>query len=174
MRKPLSLKPLDVAVAIRLAQVPNAKYDVLAKDLLLSTSTVHAAVQRLEAAQLIIRGTRAVNRLRLLEFLRTGVRYAFPAVLGTETRGVATAHTAPPMAGRIVAVDPVVWPATHGIGRGAALPPLLPRAADLPQHRSDLYEALTLVDALRVGRARERNLAAGELAERLARVPAAV
>lgn len=50
---------------------------------------------------------------------------------------------------------------------GAAVRPLLARAAELPEHCPELYEALTLVDALRIGRARERALASAALAKRL-------
>jgi hypothetical protein len=161
------LKPLDIAVALRLTQVPDATFEALGRDLLMSTSTAHQAVKRLEAAQLVVPGTRRVNRLALREFLDHGVRYAFPAAPGAQVQGVPTAHAGPPLAARIVAADPVVWRAADGPVRGAAVSPLLTRAAELPEHCPELYEALTLVDALRVGRARERELASAALAERL-------
>ena len=46
--------------------------------------------------------------------------------------------------------------------------PLYERAVQLPQRCPSLYEKLTLVDALRVGRARERRLAAEGLKRALA------
>jgi hypothetical protein len=173
LSNPSVLRPLDVAVAIRLAQTPGATFEALGRDLFMSTSTAHEAVKRLEAAQLVVRGSRRVNRLALREFLEHGVRYAFPATVAAQVQGVPTAHSGPPLAAQIVAVDPVVWPAAHGPVRGAGVTPLLARAAELPEHCPELYEALTLVDALRVGRARERTLASAALRERL-RPPAAV
>ncbi len=113
-------------------------------------------------------GSRRVNRLALSEFLAHGVRYAFPAVPGAQVQGVPTAHSAPPLSDHIVGTDPVVWPAGTGVVRGASLTPLLARAAELPEHCPPLYEALTLVDALRVGRARERAIAIRELEKHLA------
>lgn len=53
---PRPLRPLDVAVALRLAQVPDATFKGLGRDLLVSTSTAHHAVKRLEAARLVVPG----------------------------------------------------------------------------------------------------------------------
>jgi hypothetical protein len=71
----------------------------------------------------------------------------------------------------VVAEDSIVWPSASGSSYGSAIAPLYARATELPQRCPSLYEKLTLVDALRVGRARERKLAAEELQNRL--VPAA-
>lgn len=173
MYKALSLKPLDVAVALRLAAVPGASYEALSHDLLSSASTVHGAVKRLEAARLLIPGTRRVNQLALREFLDHGVRYAFPAEPGGEVRGVPTAYSAEPLASQIASADPLVWPVAGGLVRGARIIPLLPRAAELPERCPQLYQALALVDALRVGRARERNLASLALVDLLRPGPVA-
>ena len=130
----------------------------------MSTSTAHQSVSRLETAGLMVPGTRRVNRLNLLEFLIHGARYAFPSAGGAQVQGVPTAHSGPPLAGQIVGTDSAVWPAAMGPVRGLAVKPLLARAAELPENCPALYHALTLVDALRVGRARERALA-GKLLE---------
>ena len=167
MPNPFALHPLDVAVAVRLAQTPEATFEALSRDLLISTSTVHGAVKRLEGAQLVVPGSRTINRLALREFLEHGVRYAFPARPAAQVQGVPTAHAGPPLAAQIVSTDPTVWPAARGPMRGAAVTPLLKRAVELPEHCPDLYEALTLVDALRVGRARERELASEALGRHL-------
>lgn len=167
MSNPSVLRPLDVAVAVRLAQTPGATFEALGRDLLISTSTAHGSVKRLEGAQLMVPGIRKVNRLALREFLDHGVRYAFPATAAAQVQGVPTAHAGPPLAAHIVAMDPAVWPAADGPIRGAAVRPLLARATELPEHCPALYEALTLVDALRIGRARERELASAALEKHL-------
>ena len=62
---------------------------------------------------------------------------------------------------------PPVWPYADGKVRGYSFAPLhknVPQAA-LADER--LYELLALVDALRNGQARERNLASQELTRRL-------
>jgi hypothetical protein len=161
------LKPVDVVVGLRLAEAPEAKYEQLSADLGISASSAHASVHRLQAAGLLRPSSRSVNRLALREFLEHGVRYAFPAQLGAEARGVPTAHAGPPLASQIVADDILVWPSVSGQAIGRSVAPLYPRAADLPDRCRSLYESLTLVDALRVGRTRERKLAAEALGQRL-------
>jgi DNA-binding Lrp family transcriptional regulator len=153
------LKPAGLVVALRLAEAPEAQYAQLAADLGISASAAHGAVRRLQAAGLLRPDSRIVNRLALSEFLGHGVRYAFPARPGDEVRGVPTAHSAPPLADHIVAEDVLVWPSHGGPATGRAIAPLYPKASELPHRCPTLYQSLALVDALRVGRARERKLA---------------
>jgi hypothetical protein len=124
-------------------------------------------VRRLALAGLVRPGTKCVNWLALREFLAHGLRYAFPARPGASVRGVATAHSGPPLAGHILAEDAAVWRKADGTARGQEIAPLFPQAVHLPQRRPSLYELLTLADALRVGRARERTRALEELDRRL-------
>ena len=166
-----ALHPLDVGVALHLVDAPvAASYADLGRALGLSTSTVHASIKRLMGAGLLRQGfdgERAVNRHALLEFLTHGVRYAFPAVLGRPTRGVPTAHAGPAIADRLVADEAVVWSGADGQSSGPALEPLLPKAAQIAPQQPRLYALLSAVDALRLGRARERQLAANYLAQAL-------
>lgn len=171
-----ALHPLDIAVALRLADQPSADYRALAADLALSPSTVHAAVRRLRLAGLVRvtdGGAGAVNRHALLEFLEHGVRYAFPAVIGGATRGVPTAHAGPALGDAILPDDPLVWPDPDGDVEGRAISPLLPRAHALAHRAPRVYALLTAVDALRVGRARERQLASRYLRHQLGVTPTA-
>lgn len=163
----LVLRPSDVAVALRLAEAPEATYDMLKDDLNISKSTAHDSVRRLQAAGLLRPESRTVNRLALLEFLEHGLRYAFPAALGALERGVPTAHAAKLLADELDVTDAVVWPSEHGDVMGSAIAPLYNHAAELPKRCPSLYGLLTLADALRVGRARDRKLAIVKLRERL-------
>lgn len=165
--RPLSLRPVDVPVALRLAEAPGPSYQILAADLGISPSWAHAAVQRLEQAGLLLPASRSVNWLALREFLAHGLRYAFPARAGERVRGVPTAHAAPPLAAHILAEDALVWPRADGPVSGQAITPLYPQAIELPERRPSLYELLALADALRVGRARERKRALEELDARI-------
>lgn len=162
------LKPVDVVVALRLAEAPEAKYEQLRAALGISVSWAHAAVERLQAAGLLRPNSRTVNGLALREFLVHGLRYAFPAQPGPEARGIPTAHSGPPLAARVVAEDSLVWASASGSSVGHTIAPLYDRATELPERCPSLYENLTLVDALRVGRVRERKLAGEELDRRLA------
>jgi hypothetical protein len=70
---------------------------------------------------------------------------------------------------RSTADMPTVWADPEGTVRGEELKPLyrsVPRAA---RADANLHEWLALVDAVRAGRARERDLAVKELQKRLSR-----
>ncbi len=161
-----ALHPVDVPVALHLLQASTDSFATIARDLEISSSTAHASVGRLLAAGLVRhgqRGERAVNRRALVEFLTHGVRYAFPTALGQRMRGVATAHAGPALREAIVAEEAVVWPAVDGDSEGPEIEPFWPKAADVSRRLPDLYAMLSAVDALRVGRTRERQLAAAYL-----------
>lgn len=155
----ITLRPQDVCVALQLCLTPEVAFRDLAKSVAMSLGETHNATQRLRSARLVLVDRSVPNRPGLAEFLQHGVPYAFPGVLGPVSRGVPTAHSGPVLAAHLSGDDPVVWPHRSGNVRGATLAPLCPSAPSLADDNSELYELLTLVDALRVGRARERALA---------------
>jgi hypothetical protein len=183
-----SLHPQDVVVLLKLvanrdAQKPST-YAELSKELFLSPSQVFRSVQRAEIARLVLapaispnsgeqlprRWLWPYNGGNLKEFLIHGVKYAFPVERGGPTRGIPTAEAAPPL-NQYFPPDfplPPVWPHAEGSVRGIAFSPLyknVPQAARDPK----LYELLALLDAIREGRAREREIAIRELTERIDR-----
>lgn len=168
MAKQESLKPYDVVVALRLASSPEASYGEIAADLSMSPSTAHESVMRLQTAGLLRPDSRKINRHSLIEFLEHGVRYMFPVRLEARTRGVPTAYSAPALSGEIVSDDAVVWPDVNGAALGASITPLHSKAEELPTKCPAVYELLTLVDAIRIGRIRERSRAMEKLRARLA------
>jgi hypothetical protein len=167
MQKALSLHPVDIPVALSLVEVPRATFQQIGGMLGISSSTAHEATARLRQAGLVKKESLEVVRSALLEFLEHGVRYAFPAVLQAEGRGVPTAHAGPLLRAEIVADFPFVWPTAGGTAVGPSITPLFRQAIELPSRSPGVYALLTLVDALRVGRIRERELAIGLLRNRL-------
>jgi len=137
----------------------------------MSGAEVHAALKRAAHAGLYAADQRRPVRAALREFLIHGARYAFaPQRLGL-TRGVPTAHAAPALAARLSRGPddlPLVWPDAEGEVRGEGLQPLYRSVPKAAQHDAGLYHLLALVDALRVGRARERRLAQELLEKELA------
>jgi hypothetical protein len=137
----------------------------------LSQFEAHAAVQRLIIAKLaasVDGHIRPVNGA-LRRFVVNGAPYAYPPVRGEVTVGVPTAHAVAPLRDLLSGTTdlPPVWPDPEGQIRGQSLLPLYPSLPAAAQADAKLYELLALFDALRIGQARERTLAARLLEERL-------
>jgi hypothetical protein len=167
----MPLKPQDVLVLLKLAAHPDRawSYPALGVELGMSSSEVHAAVRRATASGLLSASNREVNRNALLEFLIHGLKYVFPASRSRLTRGIPTSYAAPPLRNSFRASEdiPPVWPDPEGTVRGEGLDPLYKSVARAARADAELYEWLALVDAVRSGRARERELAIKELRSRL-------
>ena len=155
----------DIAIVLKLALQSESQVQSksLADSLFISPSEVSKALKRCaQAGLLYMSGTeKRVNRSGLLEFLTHGLKYAFPAVRGSLVRGLPTAAAAEPLKSRLLedTDPPAVWPFAGGKSRGISIAPLYagaPKAALLDPR---LYSVLALVDAIRSGRTRERNLA---------------
>jgi hypothetical protein len=163
-------KPQDVVVALKLCLgAENQSYAELGRSLGMSASEVHAAVRRLMEARLVDPDTRAVSRQALRNFLVHGVPHSFPANLKDVTRGMPTAWAAPVMSGKFDASEqlPPVWPDPDGRVRGESVQPLYASVPGAARRDPALYALLALVDALRIGRARERSLAEREISKRI-------
>lgn len=154
---------------MKLVSSGSAKtFAALGASLGISASEAHAALHRLEEARLWDPDLKRINRQALLGFLVHGAPYAFPAALKESTRGIPTGWAAPVFGGRIVANEPPpVWPDPEGEVRGQAVKPLYPTVAHAARQDPKLHDLLALVDALRLGRARERKIAEQELEKRL-------
>lgn len=164
------LRPQDVVVLLKLCLKKDTtwRYMDLASELGISPSEVHASLKRSHLSGLFSQDKRKVFRHALLEFLSFGLRYVFPATVSGLQRGIPTAHSAPPLASRIRGdEDRYVWPHPDGSQRGQAVMPLYPSAPDAALRDPRLHELLALVDAIRLGKAREQKLARGELRSRL-------
>jgi hypothetical protein len=167
----MALKEHDIVVILKLVSLGDQtwSYSSLAGDLDMSPSGIHGSIVRAIGSKLLDSGTKKPLGAPLEEFLVHGVKYVFPARLGSLTRGMPTGYAAPPLNSQIVQSDdpPPVWPYAFGTARGYAFYPLhksVPRAAEKDQR---LYEMLALLDAIRGGRARERSIAAEEIKIRL-------
>lgn len=169
------LRPQDLVVLLRLSlvvKVPPPAYAVLADELSLTASEIHAGIERAMLAQLARKdelGKPAVVRDALKLFVQHGVRYAYPATRGEAARGMPTGYAASPLKNRIAqSNDPIpVWPYKLGTVRGVALYPLYPTVPAAASRNPQLYELLVLVDGIRAGSIRERALSIEMIEERL-------
>lgn len=170
----VTLKPQDLLVLMKLcvaAGDDDLSFRKLADQTGVAKSEVHAAVLRLEAANLVIRANDGLVPIRdaVREFILHGARFAFAPVRGPISRGVPTSWGAAPLNRTInqSQESPPVWPDPKGTAKGPVLHPLYPTVPEAARRDARLYELLALFDALRDGRARERELAAKLLRERL-------
>lgn len=178
------MKPQDVVVLAKLLPYQKSKKNwtqaSLAAELCLSPSQVNYAIKRLLAAKLLAPVFGKDNdetkfvpvRQACEEFLIHGVKYVFPPEFGSQCAGIPTAYAAPPLNEIIVSGNdhPPVWPSIgKGAVRGIELKPLyhcVPKSI-IKFPDPFFYELLALLDALRSGRARERNIGAEKILEML-------
>jgi DNA-binding transcriptional MocR family regulator len=165
------IKGEDVVLLLKLIGAdPGWTVRTLAEETEIPRSVVHRALGRLATAGLLDARRRRVNVSQAEEFLVHAVKYVFPAVVEGESRGVPTAWAAEPLVGHLASPSdetPPIWPDALGHQRGLALRPLHPAVPAAARRDPALAERLALVDALRLGDARVRALAADLLSKRL-------
>jgi hypothetical protein len=164
------IKPQDILVALNAClDRRSSRYADKAVALGMSASEVHSAERRLEEARLMNAFDKSINKEVFLRFLVNGVPYAFAVAAKEVTRGMPTAWAAPALAKYFAdSNQPVpVWPDPYGRVQGVAVKPLYRSVPKAAGQSEGLYELLALVDALRIGRARERELAEKQLRRRL-------
>jgi hypothetical protein len=169
----MELKPQELLVLLKSAAHPGRQftYAVLAQELFMSSAEVHASVKRAMQAGLAAAHGRTWSPVgpALLEFLQHGVRYAFPAVIGPVKRGVPTSFGVEPLASLLAAgaEEAPVWALPEGTHKGPSLTPIYRTAPQAALADPALHRLLALLDALRMGRARERVLAMQYLSKEL-------
>ncbi|MBA4155696.1 hypothetical protein [Flavobacterium sp.] len=167
-----NLKPQDILILLKIVALGNLSWfhHTIAQELGISQSEVSQSLNRSRYAGLIDEARKKVNRLAFTEFLLHGVAYAFPQQPGAIVRGVLTAHAAEPLNQMIKSNEKYVWPYAKGLERGQAVEPLYNTAVEASLNDNNLYELLTMVDAIRVGRVREKEIAKKELEKRILNV----
>lgn len=163
------MKPQDVVVLAKLIAIDNTDYIqmVLAEMLYMSQSEISSSLSRSSYAGLLINKGKEVNRKLFFDFIKYGLAVVFPQHPGAIVRGTVTAHSAPPLDIEIVSEEKYVWPYAKGRARGQSITPLYPTVPKAVVLDSYLHELLALMDAVRVGRAREKNLALKLLEQRI-------
>jgi hypothetical protein len=163
------MKPQDIVILLKIIANGNESWQQipLAQSLRMSQSEISQSINRSKYAGLLDDSGRQVMRLALLDFLQYGIAYVYPQKPGPVTRGIPTAHSAPPLNSEIESNDIYVWPSATGKVRGQSILPLYPSVVEGIKNNEILYELLALVDAIRVGRVREKNIAIKELKIRI-------
>ncbi|MBN2993348.1 hypothetical protein JWR97_20965 [Pseudomonas cedrina subsp. fulgida] len=143
----------------------------LSASLALSKSEVSNALNRCREIGLFytdrLSGQPTVRAEALLDFVRFGIRYVFPAKPGPLVRGIPTAFAAPIMAGKVMSGGDLipVWPDAYGKSKGQQVTPLYKTVPGAVKKDELLYHFLALVDAIRIGGPREAKVADAMLRE---------
>ncbi len=169
MKKHSGMRPQDVVILLKIAIKKDQYWTMkdIAKELEISASEVSESLNRSSIAGLLFQNKKKLMRQALLEFLQYGLKYVFPQQPGALVRGLPTAHSAKPLSDAIESEATYVWPYHAGEVRGQAIEPLYPSVPQACLSDAKFYEVMALCDALRVGRARERNQAVEELKTRI-------
>ena len=139
----------------------------LAELLKISTAEISASIHRSSFSGLVdMSPVKRVFMQSLFEFLKFGLKYVFPVQPGALVRGVPTGHSAGPLRSSLSFQEEVVWEHSEGLVRGQAIIPLYHTVPAIVEKNELLYELLALTDSLRIGGAREKDLATIELEKR--------
>ena len=167
------LKPQDIVVVTKLL-LWRAKerwtYETLGNAVGLSASQTHGAIGRLIACHLVDAEFKQPIKRNLIEFLEHGLRYVFPIIPGGIGTGIPTAHSGPLMKSKIIHHQDqrYVWASNIGSAKqkGITIVPLHKDVPKVANKDRELYEILTVIDALRMNSPREREVAC-ELIQKL-------
>lgn len=165
------LKGQDVVVLVKLlGRAEPVGVRDLAGELGFDVAGTHRALRRLSDAGLYSPERRRAFAAPAEEFLLHAVKFSFPAVRSVEVRGIPTSWAAEPLKGELAESSalPPVWPYSKGTARGLGFEPLHPMVPEAAKADPQLWERLSLVDALRSNEsARITALAARLLKERI-------
>ena len=164
------MRPQDIVTLLKIVAVKDTQWRNLdiAYGLKISPSEISEALNRCKIAKLIDKEKRKVHLNAFTEFLIYGIKYVFPVEPGAVVKGIPTAHSAPPLNAMILSYsESYVWPTMRGDSRGLSIIPLYKTVPDAAINDPEFYKLIALVDAIRIGKAREVQLAIEELKIRL-------
>jgi len=169
-QKQTILSPLDVLILLKIISLGEKNWfqTDIAEALTISQSEVSKSLKRLKTSWLLAHSNSIViMRENVFEFLCYGIKYIFPQWPGSIVRGIATAHSAPVLNNNIISNENYVWPYAKGKIKGQSIIPLYPTAPKASIDDRKLYELLALIDAIRIGNAREKEIASKKLKNRI-------
>lgn len=169
MKKHNGIRPQDIVVLLKIAAKKDQSWFMkdIAYELGISASEVTESINRSLLAGFLAADKKMLMRNAILEFLIHGLKYVFPQKPGAMVRGMVTAHSADPLIHFIQSEEKYVWPCAKGEERGLAIEPLHPNVPKACLNDSLLYELLSLIDAIRIGKSREQKIAIDEMQQRL-------
>ncbi|MBF0446138.1 MAG: hypothetical protein HQL68_11170 [Magnetococcales bacterium] len=160
------MKPQDISVLCMLIHFGQEKwnFDKLSEAVCLSRGESHKSIKRLIEAQLYNDIAKKPIFQNAEELFVHGVKYLIPKKVMSVERGIRTAHS------HLVFEDDFsgtnekyIWPYFKGKDRGIAIEPISKNVVEAAlkiglDRQNIFYTLLALIDAIRLGKARERKL----------------
>lgn len=159
----MGLYPQDVLILLLMILEdtgPVYQKDI-ARRLHLSPAAVSYAVKRLKGIGLLSQDQNKIMVQSFLDFVFYAIHLVFPAQVGSEARGILTAHEV--HAPQNQTVKKYVWRSDRGNHLGQQVSPLYESVPLFVLDEPKMYQALACIDAIRIGNSREKKLAYRQL-----------
>lgn len=159
------MRPQDIIILLKILTIKREDWQQrdLSHSLNIAVSEISESLRRSHLGGLVDESKRKVYRQSLMEFIRYGLHYVFPALPGSMVTGIPTAHSHPFYQKHFSAELQYAWPYENGRIRGLEIAPLYRTVPAAVMDDRDLYLMLASIDILRVGRTRELKLAIDQL-----------
>lgn len=154
MKEHKGMRPQDIVILLKVILLRDKGWFLkdISKQLHISGSEVSESLNRSYIGGLLGDDKRTVKKEELLEFLVYGLKYVFPAIEGKIARGLATAYSSPILKDDFVVDNNYIWPVKGFSTKGISIKPLYRTVPDASKEDPKLYELLSLVDAIRIGK----------------------
>ena len=165
MRKHTGMRPHDIPILVKVFITQEKPWLIkdLATSLYISQSEVSESLHRSMYAGLIDEHKQRIYTQGFYEFIIYGLRYVFPQKPGHMARGIPTAHSHPALESKFVSKTKYVWPHPDGEDVGFAIEPFYLKQSKAILEDEQLYFIMSLIEMIRVGKAREVNYARTQL-----------
>lgn len=161
------MKSQDIIILLQIALLQETKwtYQFLSQKTFIGPMQCHRSLRRLDDVNLFNRKLNKIIYPNLIEFLIHGFKYTFPGKIKEKTMGIPTAYSAPVFFNHIVSDELIVWPHQEGQKEGSSLEPIHQVVPKIALSNPKMYDMLSLLDALRIGRIREIEFATLKIKE---------
>lgn len=150
------MRPHDIVILLKIIEKQNGWLSKeISEELKISASEISESLNRSSLSGLLSPDKKKVMKSAFLSFLQFGVRYVFPVEPGPIERGIPTGHSGDILKEYFLSEETYVWPSRKGRAKGQSIAPLYPNQIFAVENHKMLYDMLTLVDAIRIGKVRE-------------------
>ena len=170
------LKPQDTLLAVKYWSLKERNQESSVRSISettgISVSEISKGAKRLKAARLLVERDRKlfIESKALFEWLGYGVRYAYANESTGYGRGMETSWNCPLLESEMVPPSPpIVWPVSGGNTEGAFIKPIHEAVPFAAKHDDQLYQMMSLIESIRMGKPRELEIARNLLLELLGR-----